>query len=144
MCVSTHVHPRTSMYTYCTLIYMCVHPCTPTHIHVHLLYTPIHVCPPMYTHVHINIYTSTPMYLQVYTPMYSQVHSYTCMYTYVLPTLYTYIEYVCQSTLMYTHTHQCTSTYHKWGKICWAKLLQFLQFLIVPRKFSCEYLAVVK
>ena len=36
------------------------------------------------------------------------------------------------------------TVYHKWGKICWAKLPWFLWFLRVPQKFSCEYLAIVK
>ena len=31
--------------------------------------------------------------------------------------------------------------YHKQGKIRWAKLSQYLG---VPGKFSCEYLAIVK
>ena len=31
--------------------------------------------------------------------------------------------------------------YRKWGKIRWAKLLQFLWFLRVPQKFSREFLA---
>ena len=33
-------------------------------------------------------------------------------------------------------------TYCKWEKIRWANKLE--QFLRVPRKFSCEYLAIVK
>ena len=35
-------------------------------------------------------------------------------------------------------------TYHKHGKVCWAKLLWFLRFLRVLRKFSHEYLTIVK
>ena len=39
-------------------------------------------------------------------------------------------------SLWRSHTRNVDTVYHKWGKICCAKLLWFSQFLRVPQKFS--------
>ena len=55
----------------------------------------------------------------------------------LLATLFTSILTYMQKHIQYLYIPM--SSYHKRGKIHWAKLLYFSRFSGVPQKFFCEY-----